>query len=161
MLETIKKKRRKKNLISRLTEKADTVFSKYIRKRDALATTGSTEMVICISCGRHKENNGHIVNNGHFIPRYCKSTRYDEQNCNSQCVYCNKELKGNLFCYEEALAKKYNSVVVANLKEAFRDYRCNGFKYDEIYLRNIIDVYSKKLKDLESSDLSINDLKFL
>lgn len=157
----LKKPKKKKVSLSKLMIKADAVFSKYIRSRDALRTTGSIERVICISCGKEVENHGHFINCGHFIPRYCKSTRYDENNCHGQCVYCNKYLSGNLFCYEEALTDKFGENEVLKLKEAFRDYRCNGFKYDEIYLRNIIEVYSQKLKDLESSDLSINDLNYL
>ena len=85
--------------MANLTE-LDKVFSLYIRKRDSVGGVGR-----CISCGKiilAKYNHC-----GHFINRRHLSTRFDEQNCNLQCVSCNSFDEGNFEGYRAGLIKKY------------------------------------------------------
>ena len=65
----------RKPTLSKLTKRADGVFSLWIRKRD----NG-----ICICCGS-RDN----IQCGHLIRRGRWSVRYHEDNCHAQCSRCN------------------------------------------------------------------------
>ena len=85
---------------STLVKKLDDVFSKFIRLRDS----NKDGMCQCISCGRvhyWKE-----IQNGHYMSRRYMSTRFDEMNCNAQCVACNIFNQGNIQMYRKNLIKK-------------------------------------------------------
>lgn len=59
-------------------DRADTLFSLYIRKRDKWK---------CQRCGKqHPENSG-TLQCSHFWGRAKESTRYDPSNCDSLCAY--------------------------------------------------------------------------
>jgi len=68
----------KKQSLPKLKAKAQIVFNEYIRKRDA--------DLPCISCGEFKDNYqaGHYYAVGGF-----DGLRFDELNCNKECVRCN------------------------------------------------------------------------
>ena len=72
----------KKN-ISKLKKELDKWFSLYIRLRDA------TEQGIaqCFTCG--KIDHYKRLQCGHFQSRRHHATRWNEQNCQVQCVKCN------------------------------------------------------------------------
>jgi len=78
--------------ISKLKKKADEVFSKWIRNRDKE----------CFTCAS-KLN----LQNGHFVSRSHNPLRYDEMNCNAQCVGCNVFKYGNSAEYAKRLIDKY------------------------------------------------------
>ena len=65
-----------------LVKKLDKVFSQYIRLRDAFPN-GTFR---CISCGKIKPFDQSDC--GHYHSRRHMSTRFDEENCNSECRYC-------------------------------------------------------------------------
>lgn len=105
-----------KRTIPKLRNKADAVFSHYVRIRDSELKGGKWVMV-CISCpssytvryqdelgvwrwGRQEEA-GHYVGRGNYY------LRYDEENVNGQCTRCNKWLQGNIARYTVELDKKY------------------------------------------------------
>jgi hypothetical protein len=75
----LSKKVSRKNLVKRL----DTVFSQYIRLRNA-NPQGIAE---CYTCG--KRDDWKRLQNGHFQSRKHYGTRWDETNCQVQCVSCN------------------------------------------------------------------------
>ena len=79
---------------SSLETHLDIVFSLYIRLRDAMQG-GLTR---CISCGRALPFEQ--MQCGHFFSRANHSTRWDEMNCNSECVRCNRCDDGHLEGYE-------------------------------------------------------------
>ena len=72
-----------KKPVSKLKKELDSWFSKYIRLRDA------TDMGVaqCFTCG--KIDHYKKLQNGHFQSRRHHNTRWDEQNCQVQCVKCN------------------------------------------------------------------------
>jgi 5-methylcytosine-specific restriction endonuclease McrA len=75
---------------------AQTVFNRYIRKRD--------EGQSCISCG--KKING-VTHASHYKSQGGHSNvRFHELNVWSSCYKCNVELSGNLLCYRERLIEK-------------------------------------------------------
>ena len=76
------KKSRTPPSLSTLRDRLDTVFSKYIRLRDAMPS-GTFR---CISCGKIKTLDQ--ADCGHYFSRTHMSTRFDEDNCNAECRYC-------------------------------------------------------------------------
>ena len=111
---------------------AQNIFNKYIRLRDK----GNN----CISCNKKalKENAGHFYSSGgHF------NVRFDENNVNLQCEYCNTFLHGNLLNYRENLVKKIGY-------EAFEKLTIDSqitrkFTIEE--LKEIISTYKEKIKN--------------
>lgn len=77
----------KKPSVAKLKKKADTIFSQYIRMRDA----DQHGTVTCISCpkrGHWKE-----FQNGHFVSRNSSALRFDDENCNAQCLTAESKLR--------------------------------------------------------------------
>ena len=92
--------RKRKSSLSTLVRKLDKVFSRYIRLRDAMPGG----MTRCISCGKIKPVSS--MDCGHFYSRTHMSTRFDEDNCNSECSACNRFSADHLIGYRENLIKK-------------------------------------------------------
>lgn len=96
--------------VPKLKEKLDRVFSHFIRLRDS----NKDGYCRCISCGAivfWKEiQNGHYVNRGHM------GTRFNEKNCNSQCIRCNMFDEGNNIGYTRGLINKYGIKVISELE---------------------------------------------
>ena len=86
--------------LSTLVDRLDTVFSRYIRLRDAMPTG----MFRCISCGKIKPIEQ--ADCGHFHSRTHMSTRFDEDNCHAECRYCNRFSADHIIGYRENLIKK-------------------------------------------------------
>ena len=91
----------KKESVASLKRKADKYFSLYIRLRD------SDEFGVgdCITCGDKKHYKQ--MQCGHFVSRKTNALRYDEENCNLQCVGCNMFKAGEQYQYSKALDLKY------------------------------------------------------
>ena len=79
-------------------KKAWSEFSKFIRLRDSLLTTGSKEICECITCGAIKPTfkTRDCIQAGHFIQGRGATILFVEDNCHGQCKKCNKYLHGNL-----------------------------------------------------------------
>ena len=88
--------------ISKLKKELDNIFSLYIRLRDAT----DEGVVQCFTCSRisHYKSG---MQNGHFQSRRHHSTRWNEQNCQVQCVKCNLYEQGEQFRFGIALDSKY------------------------------------------------------
>jgi hypothetical protein len=88
--------------ISKLKKELDKWFSLYIRLRDAT----DEGVVQCFTCSRisHYKSG---MQNGHFQSRRHHSTRWNEQNCQVQCVKCNLYEQGEQFRFGIALDSKY------------------------------------------------------
>lgn len=113
---------------------AQQVFNKYIRLRDA----GNN----CISCGQKakKENAGHFYSAGTHT-----SVRFDERNVHLQCEHCNTFLSGNLLNYREKLLNKLGYEEFERLSAEAMKTR----KYTREELKEIIEIYKKKIRDIE------------
>jgi hypothetical protein len=91
--------------LSKLKNRAQTAFNRYIRERDA----GEP----CISCGR---NTGAKMNAGHYrTTAAAPHLRYDERACFLQCEHCNSWLSGNQIEYRKALIVRFGVEYVAEL----------------------------------------------
>jgi len=88
-----------------IKDKAWRAFSKYIRLRDCLKTTGTLTHGKCITCGKLLKIS--FCDAGHFVSRRYNSTLFDERNVNIQCRYCNRFLNGNLLEYRRQIVKLY------------------------------------------------------
>ncbi len=98
-------KKPKKESITKLEHKLDAVFSKFIRIRDAIKTTGSKDHLICYTCDKYlpvKEGQ-----NMHFCSRRHKILRWDEDNCKWGCVWCNVMLHWNYIVYTRRMQNEY------------------------------------------------------
>ena len=90
----------KKASRSKVIKQLDSVFSKYIRQRDAV-----NEIATCFTCG--KRDHWKRLQNGHFQSRKYYSTRWDETNCQVQCAGCNVFKYGEQFLFGKNLDVKY------------------------------------------------------
>lgn len=90
----------KKPSRSKVIKQLDTVFSKYIRQREAV-----NEIATCFTCG--KRDHWKRLQNGHFQSRKHYSTRWDEINCQVQCAGCNVFKYGEQFIFGQNLDIKY------------------------------------------------------
>lgn len=85
-------------------KKAWKTFSTYIRTRDCLKTTGTTDRGVCVTCHRTYEFN--YLQAGHFLPSRGNSILFDEEGVHAQCSYCNFTKHGE--------PKKYRTYMDAN-----------------------------------------------
>lgn len=122
-----------------LRDKLDRVFSEFIRLRDA----DENGYVCCISCG--KIDHWRKIHCGHFVNRGHTSTRFNEKNCNGQCVTCNSYDEGNNIGYTRGLIKKYGPGIIQEL-EIIKG-QCT--KYTDFEYRVLIAHYTKEVKQLK------------
>lgn len=119
-------------------------FNTYIRLRDKEKN--------CISCGREFKEK---FDAGHYFPfRDFPSLRFDEDNVNGQCVYCNKHLRGNIHFYRDGLIKRIGLERVEALEKKAKkeiEDKSKKMKYkltiDEI--KEKINYYKLKIKEYE------------
>lgn len=87
-----KKLKTPKNWRKSLVKKLDTLVSEYTRLRE-------TE---CVTCGTTEK-----LTNGHYYSRIAYSTRWDMDNCHTQCVGCNMRHEYDNFNYMRFMLDKY------------------------------------------------------
>lgn len=117
--------------------KADEVYSKYIRQKDA-----KNGVAQCITCGKWDDwKNLHC---GHFIGRQHKSTRYYEKNTHVQCPGCNSFREGEKDVYALYLVQKYGP----NILEELNIKKNTITRMGEFEFKIIIEEYKTKLKEL-------------
>lgn len=114
---------------SDLKKTADKYWSIYIRMRDS----DRHGMADCISCGVRKH--WKEMQNGHFISRSSSSLRFDDENCNAQCVSCNMFKQGNQYAYAKGIDLKYGDGTADKLYN--RRFETHKFSTQE--LQDIID----------------------
>lgn len=125
--------------LSYYEDKLWTVFSKYIRLKNA----DPKGYVTCCSCGQIKH--WKEIQSGHYLSRRYKLYKFSEINVHPQCVYCNKWLSGNPIEYRKFLINKYGESDVLLMETIYK--RNDGFTKDGLLLK--IKEYKKKLKELK------------
>ena len=118
-----------------LIKKLDTVFSIYIRRKDAI-----NDVAQCVTCG--KRDHWSKLQNGHWASRRHYSTRWDERNCNVQCAGCNVFRAGEIYLYTKYLCSKYGD----NFPEEMYIKSKQTVKFADIDLIEMIEDYTKKLE---------------
>lgn len=121
-----------------LIHKLDTIFSKYIRLRDA----DSDGICRCITCGTHKHWTE--LDNGHFVKRQNMSLRFSEINCNAQCRKCNWSEQGADDKYKEAIIKKYGQ----KQYDLLMYHKSQTKKWSLFELEYLIKEYQQKVNEL-------------
>lgn len=140
------KKRRKKSPRKKAKDKAWAMCSKYIRLRDCLATTGTKEYGICVTCGGRFPFKK--LQAGHGIPGRNDSILCDEELINCQCVGCNIWGGGRIQnTYTIFLLQKYGQdffeekVLLSN----------QDVKLDEDDWLEIYNYYKNKIDELDKN----------
>lgn len=132
------RKRVKAVSVSKLKTKLDSLFSQYVRRKNA----DHQGNVSCFTCGKVKH--WKEQQNGHFISRQYLVTRWEEKNCRVQCVGCNMFGNGKLLDYEERLKAELGSKTVENMKLS----RHQVLKLDRTYYETRINHYQNLLETL-------------
>lgn len=138
---TAEKTSRKAPALSTLVDRLDTVFSRFIRLRDAMPGG----MFRCISCGRIKPIGQ--ADCGHFHSRMHMGTRFDEDNCHAECRYCNRFSADHLIGYRENLIKKIGVRRLALLEvKAHQPCKYSHFEIEQLtkYYRARVGMLKKE-----------------
>lgn len=136
----------KKRTIPDLKKTLDTIFSKYIRMRDALITTSTLTDARCYTCGKRLPTKR--MDAGHWRSRSNGATRYDERNVKAQCKGCNGFHNGMQEEFRRHLVEEYGVGVVDEIY--FASKQPHNFK--KSWLEERIKYYKEEVKFLEEQD---------
>ena len=117
------------------------IFNEYIRQRDKIEDY-IEDYWICISCQKkiNKPHAGH-----YFDTKYYPYLRFNDDNVNVQCPFCNTYRNGNLISYRYYLLQKIGKERLDNLEQKGLFGYKKLFTYEE--LKNIQDIYQNKIKN--------------
>ena len=111
------KKTKRKTLVKSL----DTIFSEYIRLKNA----NKQGFCTCVTCGKNGFWEKDNIHAGHFMSRKNFLTRWDERNVFPQCHYCNTYRYGEQYKYSLFLGKE--------ISEELLDLSHNVVKFSDVY----------------------------
>ena len=128
--------------ISKLKKELDKWFSLYIRLRD----TNEYGLVQCVTCGciKHYKKG---MQNGHFQSRSYLATRFDEVNCQPQCVGCNMFKQGEQYKFALALDNKYGQGTAEEIQLKTKQIvKITRIEYEEkiSYYKDAVDKLKKE-----------------
>jgi hypothetical protein len=129
-----------KKTISKLKKELDKWFSLYIRLRDAT----DEGMVQCCTCNKvaHYKSG---MQCGHFQSRRHHSTRWNEENCQVQCIGCNCFKQGEQFRFSIYIDSKYGAGTSEYLEGLARITK----KFDRIDYEDKISYYGTLVNKLK------------
>ncbi len=130
-----------KSMKSKKIDRLNEVFSRFIRRRDCGFGFGR-----CISCGKLIEFKG--CDCGHYENRKHMALRFDEQNCNAQCISCNRFDEGNKSGYRRGLIAKIGEKAT-DMLEIRKHNVCH---LSEVELDLLYSHYKAKLKQIEQNN---------
>lgn len=131
-------KRRELETVPELIKKAQRAFNRFIRLRDR----GKP----CISCGKPLGGAPNSYDAGHYRSvGGAAHLRFDEANCHGQCKHCNNYLSGNVVMYRMGLLERIGETELARLEND-----STTRKWDKDGLRELIDEYRQKARELEA-----------
>ena len=94
--------------------KAWEVFSRYIRIRDCLATTGLPFVGMCVTC--NKRFHIRFLQAGHCIAGRSNAKLFDEKLVNAQDPICNETMHGRTKRYEKKMIEWYGKEEFEQMK---------------------------------------------
>lgn len=118
----------------KLKDKCWKALSIYIRERDALKTTGTTDRVKCFTCNTFLDvKEAHA---GHFLDGRYGYYMLDERQIHAQCPTCNMVNDGCKNIYMQRMLELYGKKVVSEIihnpnKETNIDYEKLTKDYQE------------------------------
>ena len=134
---------------SKAKDRAWKAFSDWVRLRDCLATTGTREYGICITCNERGDSSWKPYKElqaGHAVGGRGNAVLFHEQIVSIQCGYCNRKppmgLGGDYGNYTIALIKRYGLEQVEQWQKLRHD---TSVKYSITDLLEIEKKYKKKL----------------
>lgn len=117
-------------------------FSKFIRTRDCLKTTGCSSWGLCYTCG--KRYHFKLLQAGHFIPGRHNGNLFSETGVHAQCYNCNVNLKSNPFEYRRRIIKEYGEgydEILEREAERIIKYTPNDYiEIEKTYKQKVIDI---------------------
>lgn len=120
---------------SQWKQKFQTIFNKYIRKRD--------ELHGCVSCGCDLSKRKFDA--GHFYATTYEGLRFNELNVHGQCVKCNRHEHGNLHEYRKGILNRITPDQLKWLDE----HRHDELRLTIPEIKKLIDEYKQKIKEHE------------
>ena len=117
-------------------------FSKYIRARDCLRTTGDLKTGVCISCGNTVRFEK--LDAGHFVPGRGDSVIFEPTNCHAQCGPCNRFKQGAWVPYFYAVNDLYGRDEAQRLMGLY----FIKLSYTSEEYREFADIYRGQYKEL-------------
>ena len=133
-------KKKKSRTLSSLKKSLDTIFSRYIRLKDA----NDNGFVECYTCGVKKP--WKQVDAGHFQSRRYLATRWNELNVKPQCKKCNIFNNGEQYTFgklldvreKEGTSDKLYSLARTTVKYMRCDYE-EMIEYYKIKVEKLLD----------------------
>ena len=123
--------------ISTLKKKVWDLFSRYIRLRDCLKTTGCSSFGLCFTCS--KRYHFKLLQAGHFIAGRHNANLFSENGTHAQCYNCNINLKGNTLVYRRKIIEMY------------------GHGYDEVLEKESQEIKKLTIPDLEQIEADLKE----
>lgn len=130
-----KTKKTKSPSRSKLVKKADSIFSTYIRLRDA----DKHWIVTCPLCWA--KIHWKKAQNMHFITRACWFYRYSETNCHAWCMRCNVILNWNYIAYTRWMQNEYGIADVDKMISKSKEV----YKLSTPEIQDIIEQYTNEI----------------
>ena len=138
--------KRKKTEYQRTKDKARKAFSWYIRLRDAVLTTGTTEAAVCCTCGKAFPVKD--LQAGHFISGRTNGILFDERGVHAQCCGCNLYGRGRVVEYRDYMLKRYGQDVIDDLY--IRAWE--SLKFDLDVLQRLTTEYKRRAEMIELNE---------
>ena len=132
-----------KQSVSSLKKKVWVLFSRYIRLRDCLFTTGTRTHGKCITCDQVSPIER--LQAGHFIAGRHNSYLFSEEGVHAQCGHCNGALEGNTLKYRRAIIDLYGDGYDEVLEQESREIK----KFTVSELEDLITELQERIKRLE------------
>ena len=128
--------------LSKLKKELDKWFSLFIR----LNNSNEYGMVQCFTCGcvKHYKKG---MQNGHFQSRSFLATRFNEENCQPQCVGCNMFKQGEQYKFALGLDAKYGAGTAEHLEGLARTtVKISRIDYEEKigYYKSLVEKLKKE-----------------
>lgn len=139
------KPKAKKTDRQKLIRNLDTVFSEFVRLRDA----DKNGVVKCITCGSFEH--WMKVDAGHFVTREHMGTRWEEANVNGQCQQCNRFKSGKQYEHGLAIDKKYGPGTASKLVVKSKSV-CN---WKDFEIEAMIKYYRAEVKRLKQEKFEL------
>lgn len=117
-------------------------FSLYIRLRDCLATTGSAERCVCVTCNRNVPYSK--IQAGHAIPGRHNAVLLDEDIVYGQCVDCNEGGSGERQAFRSFLVSKHGEAWMTMKEQGAKQ----SVQIDDTSFKLIGEHYRKEYKKL-------------
>jgi len=150
-----------------------TIFSRFIRLRDSLLTTGKRNQCKCITCGRVYKSFKYDLQYEIWIEAWhCRDRKvlilkFNKKNVNGQCSLCNHNW-WEVEAYKKALDCKYGTGTALELDTIAKEYtQCVGkSNWFKLYKQDLIDMIMgfdndiQKMTDLWKQSKPIEFLDF-